>query len=188
MHTKICNLCSTEYKTQDHRAKYCSKNCSRIGSGLTRRKRIDRNCKHCGKYFEVPKCRSERKQIRGASFCSQQCHYDWRDPNLEGKRKKNAQGYIDITDFNHPSVQARLFRNPSCRNYFIKEHRVIMEKHLGRYLQPYENVHHKNGIRDDNRIENLELWTKAQPSGQRNGDLKEEIKRLRDEIKRLKEN
>lgn len=51
------------------------------------------------------------------------------------------------------------------------QHRVIMEKIIGRELLPNENVHHKNGMRRDNRPENLELWITSQPSGQRPADL-----------------
>lgn len=48
-----------------------------------------------------------------------------------------------------------------------KQHRLVMSEHIGRDLLPHENVHHINGVRDDNRIENLELWNTFQPKGQR---------------------
>lgn len=61
-----------------------------------------------------------------------------------------------------------IFRNLSGRR--ISEHRYVMELHLKRRLLPHENVHHINGVRHDNRLENLELWSTSQPCGQRVAD------------------
>lgn len=83
-----------------------------------------------------------------------------------------AVGTVRISGLNRGGYR---IANVKTESGWIKtsEHRVIMEQVLGRELYGDENVHHKNGIRDDNRIENLELWSRSQPAGQRVTDLLE---------------
>lgn len=80
----------------------------------------------------------------------------------KGGRHINDQGYVGITNRHHPRAKS---------NGIVLEHILVMEQKLGRTLNKNETVHHINGVRSDNRPENLELWVKSQPKGQRVIDL-----------------
>lgn len=73
-------------------------------------------------------------------------------PRWKGGRIEMSHGYVGVYSPNHP------YRSKA--NYVL-EHRLIVEASLGRFLEPKEVVHHKNGIRNDNRIENLSVMSSA---------------------------
>jgi hypothetical protein len=113
----------------------------------------------CGKIFEVPATRISKQIIKSCGCVL----------NSQGKRHHrqrwrfiNFYGYAAVYSPNHPFA---------TKQGYVLEHRLVMEKSLGRYLLKNETVHHLNGIKSDNRIENLELWASPQPYGQRVKDL-----------------
>lgn len=114
-------------------------------------------------------------------------HHRWK-----GGYWKSKSGYILIRVYPND-----FFYSMSSMRGYVREHRLIMAKHLGRCLLSSEDVHHKNGIRDDNRIENLELTMRgvhisSHNKGYRDGFLKgynegkdKQIRELKAEIQRL---
>ena len=91
------------------------------------------------------------------------CRLDARESNgnWKGGRIYHKAGYVMLRIPGHPR---------SSGGGYVFEHIVVMEEMLGRFLSRDESVHHRNGLKDDNRCENLELWIRPQPSGIRVDD------------------
>ena len=100
---------------------------------------------------------------RGWCFSHWQRWKFYGDPEEPLRRARSGTGWRGLN--NNGYVVLKL------RGKVVLEHRQVMEQVLGRPLMPFENVHHKNGIKTDNRPENLELFVKVQPCGQRLEDL-----------------
>lgn len=122
--------------------------------------------KRKGKFYKCPNCGKpnyrfeSRVRINKSKefFCRITCLRQFRagKHHPQWKHGLNGQGYMTIR----------------VENRTILEHRHVMEKIIGRHLKRFEIVHHKNGIRTDNRPENLELWAiPSQTCGQRVSDL-----------------
>lgn len=108
----------------------------------------------------------EKKTPRGGRYCPM--HY-WRlrkhgSLDLPERPTKPPTRWVTKWGYRHVYLPSHPMANSAGAVY---EHRLVMAEHLGRNLLPSESVHHVNGDRLDNRIENLELWSKAQPAGQR---------------------
>jgi len=162
---KPCEHCAKSFRAKRREpwgipARFCSRLCAKDHQGAWK----TMLCEQCGKEFKYHFQKGKRRK-----FCTPECNHEHsnqfgREDKRRQKVHRNKHGYVYVYSPEHPSVQGKPYR-------YVAEHRLVMEQVLGRYLLPGENVHHKNGIRNDNGPENLELWTRPQPYGQRATDV-----------------
>ena len=142
-------------------------NCNDCGATFTRDSSRGRICRRCREKRRPKKpCFDCPTLIGGKSVrckrCAPKARSGANNPNWTGGRTLTSKGYVLRSDRpDHPNARA---------SGKILEHTLVMSELLERPLKDFENVHHKNGVRTDNRPENLELWIKPQPLGIRAED------------------
>lgn len=134
----------------------------------------DVNCEKCGSkgIFMKNRCKSCYYARLNRKLLTDDIPVRKKRPS--GSGTTNNEGYRLLSKKNHPN---------SMKEGRILEHVYVMSQFLGRPLFKHEKVHHKNGIKSDNRIENLELWTNSHPSGQRVEDKIKWCKEFLDQYK-----
>lgn len=166
---KSCEKTKLNKKAKKH---YCSKECQlskniicsicHIQIDISEKRRSKTCCNRCTKREWIKKFperyQESLKKRKDAVRIKKGLPLDHPPLKNIGIPWINKDGYMYIRKNGHPNSQ---------KNGTIYEHVFVMSEYLGRPLYDHENVHHKNGIRNDNRIENLELWNKQQPYGQR---------------------
>lgn len=144
---------------------------------------IKAKCRQCGKEFI-----RIRNSSRFYKYCSHKCSYAAnKDKFKNNKYAERANGILTKTVWQDGYVHVYMPEHPAHNSSgCVFEHRLVMEKHLGRHLAKAEIIHHINGKRDDNRLENLR-FIKGGDKHLTKYYLQEEIEDLQIETKKLRQ-
>lgn len=170
MEMKICVYCNCEFQPKVSFEKYCSKICCRTANQNKRNLKFKNDSELRNKKNEYEKKRIQkvgRRRDRLKHNAEEKERYRKKHGiNSDADLRCSPKGSGTVTQFGYRQIIKHGHPN-SRKTGQIFEHVFIMSEHLGRPLNKGETVHHKNGDRLDNRLENLELWSCSHPYGQR---------------------
>jgi len=128
---------------------------------------------YCHSHYGRAKFKGEFESVKcSVSGCN--THKSYNDGFCSKHHKRFIKyGHTDAPPEPTGWINKQGYRNVSINGKDVLEHRLVMAKHIGRDLYPEETVHHMNGIKDDNRIENLQLFASRHPKGQTIEDMVE---------------
>ena len=163
--TKSCALCGEVFSSFNLNPRFCSLNCkiksqydplnqnsediiSLYLSGCT----LEECAKHYNTSQKVISNILRRNNVP-KRIAAKRDQFGQKNSSWKGGKYKNKAGYILVRSPKHPFAS---------KQGWVMEHRLVMEAYIGRYLTTEECVHHKNFVKDDNRIENLQLMTHSE--------------------------
>lgn len=180
-----CEYCGKEFKTyKSNNRKYCSKKCSakKMWKKREKAKKVEIICLYCGKKFQL-NASETRVKLKIVHYCSSKCRDNARKKGIIKKCINCGKEFYTtrneccskkcVYEYKKKNYKHKIYLENGYEVRYIggynkkgnvKNHRYIMERYLGRKLNENEIIHHKDGNKLNNDINNLEVMTRSEHS------------------------